>query len=184
MTFPIKSKLFDFVFNLFDILHVLFFFPSDGTLCGHTIHLIPRDSPLSPSYDPSSTHFRRLHNAFQRSLKRINHIKSSIVSSKGTTQVPVEPSGGDYLMKFSMGTPPVEVVHGPNVITTSIIRKEPNNLYHLTLEALSVGKERIPLANKGENKIDPNSVKENIIIDFGTKVNVLPSDVYDALVSV
>ncbi|KAK7360583.1 hypothetical protein VNO77_02590 [Canavalia gladiata] len=339
MAFPTKSHSLYSVLNLLGILHLLFFFPSNGTPSGHTTHLIPRDSPLSPFYDPSSTHFDRLHNAFQRSLKRINHFKSAIVPRKRTTQAPLNPSDGEYAMKIAIGTPPVEVigiadtgsdliwtqclpciqcynqtipifnpkrsstyhtipcqskfcnaldnpqcdhntttceyrysyedgshtagnlasetltlgssnpislpntvfgcthdtagefdgsesgiiglgagklsltsqlgtkkfsyclipshinstswisfgnnsvVSGPNVVTTSMVRNYPINLYFLTLEAFSVGKHRIPFVNKGENKKDLNSIEGNIIIDSGTTFTLVPDNVYNGLVS-
>ncbi|RDX87007.1 Aspartic proteinase CDR1, partial [Mucuna pruriens] len=110
MVITTKSQPLYSALSLLGIIHFFFFFPSEGTLSKHSINLIHRDSPLSPLYDPSSTHFDRLHNAFQRSLKRINHFKSSIVSNKGKTQVPMKPGGGEYLMKISLGTPPVEII--------------------------------------------------------------------------
>ncbi|KAK7360857.1 hypothetical protein VNO77_02873 [Canavalia gladiata] len=331
MVFPTKSKFIYSALNLLGILHLLFFYPSNGTPSGHTTHLIPRDSPMSPFYNPSSTHFDRLHNAFQRSFKKLNHFKSATVPS---TQALITPGSGEYLMKISFGTPPTEVigiadtgsdliwtqcipciecynqtiplfdpqqslsyrtvpcqsnfcnaeedspchnktntcdyrysyadgshtagnlasdtltlgstnpislpnivfgcahdttgifdtsesgiiglgagklslisqlgtkkfsyclipshikssswinfgndstVSGPEVVTTSLVRKNPKNLYHLTLEAFSVGKHRIPFAKKGENK----KVEGNIIIDSGTTTNILPVHVYDGLV--
>ncbi|KAK7262740.1 hypothetical protein RJT34_30320 [Clitoria ternatea] len=77
---------------------IFFFFSSEG----YTTHLIHIDSPLSPFHNPSNTHLHYLHNALQRSLKRINHFKSPLV--------PMNPSGGEYLMRISIGTPSVEVI--------------------------------------------------------------------------
>ncbi|TKY58459.1 Aspartic proteinase CDR1 [Spatholobus suberectus] len=109
MAITTRSQLLYSVSSLLGILHFFFFSPSEGTtLSKHsTTELIHRDSPLSPFYDPSSTHFDRLHNAFQRSLKRINRFK---VPNRGKTQAPMKPGGGEYLMKISFGTPPVKVI--------------------------------------------------------------------------
>ncbi|KAL8495845.1 hypothetical protein ACS0TY_019818 [Phlomoides rotata] len=65
---------------------------------GFTTDLIHRDSPQSPSYNPSLTPFQRIINALKRSSKhsrRFNAPQSNLLYS-----------GGDYLMKFSIGSPP------------------------------------------------------------------------------
>lgn len=46
----------------------------------------------------------RLHNAFRRSISRVNRFKS------GSIQSIIIASDGEYLMKVSIGTPPVEVL--------------------------------------------------------------------------
>ncbi|KAK7346203.1 hypothetical protein VNO80_20718 [Phaseolus coccineus] len=105
MRITTKSKPLYFALSLLGILDFLSF--SQAT----THLLIHRDSPLSPLYDPSSTHFDRLHNAFQRSFKRINHFKVAADNLKhGSLQAPMKPGGGEYLMKLFIGTPPVEVI--------------------------------------------------------------------------
>ncbi|TKY58460.1 Aspartic proteinase CDR1 [Spatholobus suberectus] len=342
MAITTKSRPLHSTLKLLGILHFLYFFLSEGTLSKHTTHLIHRDSPLSPFYDPSSTHFDRLHNAFQRSLNRINHFKSAINPNNGKTQVPMKPAGGEYLMKISLGTPPVEVigiadtgsdliwtqclpciecykqtiplfdprhslsyhtipceskfcnalelqepkcdhnttcgyrysyadgshtagnlasetltlgisnpislpnivigcahdtngifdksesgiiglgggklslisqlgtggkkfsyclvpttknstskinfgndsvVSGPGVVTTPLVTKAHSNSFFITLEAFSVGKERIAFAYKGDTKTAPNVVEGNVIIDTGTTITLLPSDVYNGVES-
>ncbi|KAH6831253.1 hypothetical protein C2S53_009448 [Perilla frutescens var. hirtella] len=65
---------------------------------GITVDLIHRDSPRSPSYDPSNTRFQRLRSAFDRAFSR----KASLMSSS------LSPAGGEYLMKIMIGSPPVE----------------------------------------------------------------------------
>ncbi|XP_014506207.1 aspartic proteinase CDR1-like [Vigna radiata var. radiata] len=92
-----------------------------------THFLIHRDSPLSPFYDSSITHFDRLHNAFQRSFKRINHLKAAAdnLNHGSNLQAPMKPGGGEYLMKIFIGTPPVEVIGiadtGSNLIWTQCL---------------------------------------------------------------
>ncbi|XP_061368095.1 aspartic proteinase CDR1-like [Gastrolobium bilobum] len=108
MAFPKLRPLYS-AFNVLAILHLLIFWPSEFTASGYTTHLIPLDSPLSPFYNPSITNFDRLHDAFKRSLKRANHFKSTIVR-KSKIEAPMNLGGGEYLMKMSLGTPPVEVI--------------------------------------------------------------------------
>ncbi|QCD81806.1 aspartic proteinase CDR1-like [Vigna unguiculata] len=101
-----KSKPLYFALTLLGTLDFLIL--SQAT----TNFLIHRDSPLSPLYDPSITHFDRLHSAFQRSFKRINHLKAAgdNLSHGSNLQAPMRPGGGEYLMKILIGTPPVEVI--------------------------------------------------------------------------
>ncbi|GFP96591.1 aspartic proteinase cdr1 [Phtheirospermum japonicum] len=72
---------------------------------GITIDLIHRDSPLSPFYNPSTTRFERLKNAFERSVSPQKDLEAPIIPSRDPTT-----SGGDYLMKIGIGTPPVEIL--------------------------------------------------------------------------
>ncbi|KAG6633795.1 aspartic proteinase CDR1-like [Carya illinoinensis] len=83
---------------------------SDGT--GFTVDLIQRDSALSPSYNPSHTHFDRLHNAFRRSVSRANRFKPTPQSKSSSLNIQsqIMACDGEYLMKISIGTPPVELL--------------------------------------------------------------------------
>ncbi|XP_047326830.1 aspartic proteinase CDR1-like [Impatiens glandulifera] len=70
------------------------------------------------------------------------------------------------------------IVSGSGVVTTSLVSKSPKTFYYLTLEALSVGgdnKTRFPF--KGVNAVE----KGNIIIDSGTTLTILPSNMYQSL---
>ncbi|CAJ1942037.1 unnamed protein product [Sphenostylis stenocarpa] len=108
MVITSKSQSLNFTLSLFGILHFLIFLtPSQAT----THRLIHRDSPLSPFYHPTTTPSHRLHNAFQRSLNRINSFKLAVANpNNGNTQAPVKPGGGEYLMTIFIGTPPVQVI--------------------------------------------------------------------------
>ncbi|KAL2236809.1 aspartic proteinase CDR1-like [Sesamum indicum] len=81
---------------------------------GVTIDLIHRESPLSPSYDASTTHFERLRSLFRRSISRYYALRSA--SFKSTSKSPdsfeatLTPIGGEYLIKINIGTPPVEIL--------------------------------------------------------------------------
>ncbi|KAF6141562.1 hypothetical protein GIB67_041039 [Kingdonia uniflora] len=75
---------------------------------GFSVSLIPRDSPLSPLYNPLDTPSQRLRKSFSRS---INHLSPSSIS-QDQVQSEVRPlsGGGAYLMKLSIGTPPMEIL--------------------------------------------------------------------------
>ncbi|KAJ4954625.1 hypothetical protein NE237_011408 [Protea cynaroides] len=69
---------------------------------GFSIDLIHRDSLLSPFYNPS----QRWENAFRRSIARIDHFTQGRKDVSST----VVSNNGEYLMKISIGTPPVDVL--------------------------------------------------------------------------
>ncbi|KAL6176135.1 hypothetical protein ACLB2K_052771 [Fragaria x ananassa] len=73
-----------------------------------TVDLIHRDSPLSPSYDSSTTHFRRLHESFLRSIARASRFTHAAATP--TIESTVISSSGEYLMNLSVGTPPVQLL--------------------------------------------------------------------------
>lgn len=70
---------------------------------GFTVDLMQHDSALSPSYNQSHTYSDCLHNAFRRSISRVNCFKPSSLQSI------IIASDGEYLM-ISIGTPPVSVL--------------------------------------------------------------------------
>ncbi|GAB4832583.1 hypothetical protein Ancab_006599 [Ancistrocladus abbreviatus] len=68
-------------------------------------------------------------------------------------------------------------VCGPGVMSTPLVKKEPDTFYHLTLESISIGNER--LAYKSSSFEDHHVVQEgNIIIDSGTTLTLLPREFY------
>ncbi|KAH6813017.1 hypothetical protein C2S51_022035 [Perilla frutescens var. frutescens] len=79
-----------------------------GTAEGLTIDLIHRDFMQSPSLVASLTPSQRLINALRRSFNRVNtptRHRSSL-----TAPIDILSDKGEYLMKFSIGTPPVETL--------------------------------------------------------------------------
>ncbi|XP_059459294.1 aspartic proteinase CDR1-like [Corylus avellana] len=79
---------------------------------GFSVDLIHRDSPLSPFYDPSETPSQRVANALRRSITRVNHFMptSSSLSPNELPRSEIVAVRGEYLMKYSIGTPPVPVL--------------------------------------------------------------------------
>nr|KYP55097.1 Aspartic proteinase nepenthesin-2 [Cajanus cajan] len=76
------------------------------TLSGFTIDLIHRDSSLSPYYKPSLTPSQRISNAALRSIARSKRLQNNDGSPK-TITIP-DQAITEYLMRFYIGTPPVE----------------------------------------------------------------------------
>ncbi|XP_034674838.1 aspartic proteinase CDR1-like [Vitis riparia] len=76
---------------------------------GFSVDLIHRDSPHSPFFDPSKTQAERLTDAFRRSVSRVGRFRPTAMTPDGI-QSRIVPSAGEYLMNFSIGTPPVPVI--------------------------------------------------------------------------
>ncbi|XP_058747109.1 aspartic proteinase CDR1-like [Vicia villosa] len=70
------------------------------------------------------------------------------------------------------------VVSGDGVVSTPIVIKNPPTFYFLTLEAFSVGNQRIEFRGSSSG-----GDEGNIIIDSGTTLTLLPSDIYTNLES-
>ncbi|XP_062099847.1 aspartic proteinase CDR1-like [Humulus lupulus] len=84
-----------------------------------SVELIHRDSPKSPLYSSSQTPWQRIAMALQRSTHRsANHFHHYLTNKKNTTttsssssaQSELFPSGGEYLINISIGTPPFPIL--------------------------------------------------------------------------
>ncbi|KAL2331030.1 hypothetical protein Fmac_018611 [Flemingia macrophylla] len=84
------------------------FFAQAATKSGFSVDLIHRDSPLSPLYDPSLTPSQRIKNAAMRSMARSNLLNHSLKNKLLKTITVADIGMGEYLMRFYIGTPPVE----------------------------------------------------------------------------
>ncbi|KAF6175549.1 hypothetical protein GIB67_023069 [Kingdonia uniflora] len=71
-----------------------------------SIELIHCHSPLSPFYNSSDSNGDRVRDLVHRSISRIQHFSPSSVTPN-TLESQVIPNGGSYLMKVSIGSPPV-----------------------------------------------------------------------------
>ncbi|MCL7032548.1 hypothetical protein MKW94_019783 [Papaver nudicaule] len=79
---------------------------------GFSVYLIHHDAPQSPFYNPLDTLSDRMQKAVHRSINRANHFKkisSETYSSNqddDTISTSTSRIGVEFLMKFSLGTPP------------------------------------------------------------------------------
>ncbi|KAK4401064.1 Aspartic proteinase CDR1 [Sesamum angolense] len=62
---------------------------------GITVDLIHRDSPLSPAYNPSHTHFERLRSAFNRSFSRKSSLRLTSASKSPESFQGIADTGSD-----------------------------------------------------------------------------------------
>ncbi|XP_074306131.1 aspartic proteinase CDR1-like [Silene latifolia] len=87
---------------------------------------------------------------------------------------------GNYTSKINFGTN--GEVSGPGVISTPIVHGNIETFYFINLEYFRVGKTKIPFPTSSKLNDDygndPISTPGNIIIDSGTTLTLLPSDVY------
>ncbi|KAL8156728.1 aspartic proteinase CDR1-like [Apium graveolens] len=85
-----------------------------STTSGFSLDLFHRESsPLSPFYNPLATRSQRLKNAIRRSNSRLSHFNIKCRNrsrSAGSIESNVHYDSGEYLMKLSIGTPPVETL--------------------------------------------------------------------------
>ncbi|KAJ8650631.1 hypothetical protein MRB53_003654 [Persea americana] len=94
---------------------IFFFFslnlPNNLDAAGFSFDLIHRDSPKSPFYNPSESHFDRVLRAIRRSNSRVNDFISSTSTTTGKdVSSTVLPNSGSYLMSISLGTPPFQIL--------------------------------------------------------------------------
>ncbi|TXG48680.1 hypothetical protein EZV62_024555 [Acer yangbiense] len=75
---------------------------------GFEIDLIHRDSPNSPLYNPNQTPLECYNDAFRRAYSRLNRLNVTSFNPNAAYSN-VSANNGEYLMKFSMGTPPVDI---------------------------------------------------------------------------
>lgn len=92
--------------KIFSVFVVFYLFSAQSN--GFTVDLIHRDSPLSPFFNPSKSRFDSLRDALRRSQTRAAYFKkrAALGSAKFVADLQVIP--GEYTMKFSVGTPPME----------------------------------------------------------------------------
>ncbi|XP_016557742.2 aspartic proteinase CDR1-like [Capsicum annuum] len=108
-----QAFAFDFLhLCIFLTLFLLSFFhlslgSSRKSVSGFTLDLIHHGSLLSPFHNPSNTLSERLQNAFDRSFSRASFLKEK---SDNSIQTTVIPKRGEFLMKISIGTPPVDTL--------------------------------------------------------------------------
>ncbi|CAL0328749.1 unnamed protein product [Lupinus luteus] len=76
---------------------------------GFSVELIHRDSPKSSFYLPNETHFERVAKAIYRSINHAIHFNKPSFTTKNV-ESNVFPNGGEYLMSYSIGTPPVKIL--------------------------------------------------------------------------
>ncbi|XP_027343039.1 aspartic proteinase CDR1-like [Abrus precatorius] len=77
---------------------------------GFSVELIHRDSAKSPFYNPTKTRFQLLHSALQRSFNRFHLFYPLTKASSDTPQSQITDNQGEYLVNYSIGTPPFEIM--------------------------------------------------------------------------
>ncbi|XP_042029990.1 aspartic proteinase CDR1-like [Salvia splendens] len=113
----------------------------------------------------------------------IRQMQSSI---KGKFSYCLVPISGRSSQPSKMHFGDEAVVSGAGVLTTPIVAKSPDTFYYLTLEGMSVGNKRFnlaPLSSDDDEGGDEGgdvfqSGEGNIIIDSGTTLTFLPSEMY------
>ncbi|KAF5951252.1 hypothetical protein HYC85_009196 [Camellia sinensis] len=109
----IVTTFYSLSFSIFAILVSIIFLSMfsliEANNFGFSVDLIHRDSPDSPFYNSSLTHFDRVIKALRRSHSRVNYFTSASMSPQSASSE-VIPSDGSYLMKITVGTPPFNIL--------------------------------------------------------------------------
>ncbi|OMO71026.1 Peptidase A1 [Corchorus olitorius] len=103
----------------------------------------------------------------------ITQLGNSIAGKFSYCLLPISDAGNSSTMNFGSDA----VVSGPDVVSTPLTKKSPATFYFLTLEAISVGSNRIEFSGSSFGS------DGNIIIDSGTTLTLLPEDFYSELES-
>ncbi|XP_050878862.1 aspartic proteinase CDR1-like [Lathyrus oleraceus] len=96
---------------------VVFFFFFSLVVCsyaisnGFSVELIHRDSYKSPLYNPTQNKSQQIINALHRSINRVNYVNQefSLTKDKLNLSLTYDDNDGEYLMSYSIGTPPFKV---------------------------------------------------------------------------
>ncbi|KAI4332304.1 hypothetical protein L6164_017226 [Bauhinia variegata] len=75
-----------------------------------TVELIHHDSPKSPFFNPTEPSSLRVGNALRRAIKRANHFNLAAAKYPSAVESDVTVNEGEYLMRYSVGTPPFQVL--------------------------------------------------------------------------
>ncbi|XP_010516745.1 PREDICTED: probable aspartic protease At2g35615 [Camelina sativa] len=117
-------------------------------------------------------------------LSLISQLSSSIskkfsycLSHKSST------TNGTSVINLGTDSIPSSLSKDAGVVSTPLVDKEPLTYYYLTLEAISVGKKKIPYTGSTYNPNDDGGIfsetSGNIIIDSGTTLTLLDSGFFD-----
>ena len=87
-----------------------FFFYSFSLIEASSVDLIHRDSPNSPFYNPSEIPSQRIAKVVRRSISHVNRFKPTSSLSTNAAQSDISSNGGEYLLKYFVGTPPIEIL--------------------------------------------------------------------------
>ena len=92
------------------LLLLLFFFYSFSLIEASSVDLIHRDSPNSPFYNPSEIPSQCITKVVRRSISHVNRFKPTSSLSTNAAQSDISSNGGEYLLKYFVGTPPIEIL--------------------------------------------------------------------------
>ncbi|KAM7520273.1 hypothetical protein LguiB_019235 [Lonicera macranthoides] len=111
-------------------------------------------------------------------LSIISQLKDSINGKFSYCLVPLDEQSKTSKINFGSNA----AVSGTGVVSTPLITKSLSTFYYLNLEKITVGKQTLEF-KASSNSRKEGDVEGNIIIDSGTTLTLLPSDLYSGLVS-
>ncbi|KAL1204967.1 putative aspartic protease [Cardamine amara subsp. amara] len=88
-------------------------------------------------------------------------------------------TNGTSVINLGTNSIPSKPSKDSTVLTTPLVQKDPENYYFLTLEAITVGKTKLPYTGGEYSFKKSKKITGNIIIDSGTTLTLLESGFYD-----
>ena len=96
-------------------------------------------SPNSPFYNPLETPSQRIAKAFHRFINHVNHFKPTSSLSTNAAQADIISNGGEYLLKYSVGASPVQILSIANTSSELIwLQCKPCNGFYKQTAPLEV----------------------------------------------
>jgi len=120
-------------------------------------------------------------------LSLVSQLSSSVGGKFSYCLIPFLQEGN---VSSKIGFGQVGAVSGKGVVSTPLVKKSPETFYFLTLEGFTVGDDNenstfVPFKRSSSNDFSGDQTAEegNIIIDSGTTLTMLPSDMFSDLSS-
>ncbi|KAM7520269.1 hypothetical protein LguiB_019231 [Lonicera macranthoides] len=111
-------------------------------------------------------------------LSIINQLEDSIKGKFSYCLVPLNKQSKTSKINFGSNA----VVSGTGIVSTPLITKSPSTFYYVNLEKITVGDQTLEF-KASSNSRKEGDVEGNIIIDSGTTLTLLPSDLVSGLAS-
>ncbi|KAK6934839.1 Xylanase inhibitor, C-terminal [Dillenia turbinata] len=113
-------------------------------------------------------------------LSLVSQLKSAISGKFSYCMAPLSKS--DVITKINFGSN--AVVSGSGAVSIPLVDKDPDAYYYVTLKGISVGTTMVPYKSSSSNNVNADVDEGNIIVDSGTVLTFLPSDMYSEVESV
>ncbi|XP_010673122.3 aspartic proteinase CDR1 [Beta vulgaris subsp. vulgaris] len=163
--------------TLLILLSILVLTSSQASQGGIHISLIHRDSSLSPLYNPEESPYDRVRHSFVRSKARLSYL-IDMADNIDNFQAKNEVDDGEYLVKFSIGTPPVQMFAVMDTASKLVLTRNYNKTMSLTYNNISCNSSKCTLLPKNACDSSNMCTFTNDYSDFSHSNTILGSDIF------